>query len=157
IPVAFPAPEAKLDLHDRVRQYLRNVAGREREEEYFGPRVMRTAAEWLERFAHRGPFYLHVECFDPHEPWDPPASYVDPARVGEERIIYPRLGRSSYYDERDLQSIRELYAGEVRMVDRWIGHLLDRIDSLGLRENTVLVFLSDHGIFLGEHGLLGKA
>jgi len=157
IPVQLPVPENKLDQHDRVRQYLRNVSSRKREEEYFGPRVMLTAAEWLERFGHEGPFFLHVECFDPHEPWDPPDSYVDLARIGEHRIIYPNLGKSSYYSAEELAAIRELYAGEVRMVDRWIGHLLERIDALGLRDNTTIAFMSDHGVFLGEHGLLGKA
>lgn len=154
---AFPAPEAKLGQPERVRQYLGNVAGRAGEEDYFAPRVMRSAAEWLERFGRRGPFFLWVDCFDPHEPWDPPAEYVDAARVGECRLIYPKMGRASRYSPEELAGIRELYAGEVRMVDRWVGRLLEAVDALGLRENTVLVFLSDHGIFLGEHDRIGKA
>ena len=42
------------------------------------------------------------------------------------------------------------------MVDRWVGKLLETIDALGRREDTVVVFLSDHGILLGERGLIGK-
>jgi arylsulfatase A-like enzyme len=43
------------------------------------------------------------------------------------------------------------------MVDRWIGRLIDRIDTLNLSDHTVVVFLSDHGFYLGERGgLLGK-
>lgn len=156
-PVRFPAPEGKLDQLPRVRQYLQNVSDRRTEEDYFAPRVTLAAEEWLERFAHAGPFFLWVECFDPHEPWDPHPDYVDPKLVGDERIIYPRMGKSTRYSPAELASIRELYAGEVRMVDRWMGRLLDSIDRLGLRENTVLVFVSDHGVFLGEHELIGKA
>ncbi|MFN3652859.1 MAG: sulfatase [Armatimonadota bacterium] len=157
IPVSLPAPAEKLDQHDRVRQYLRNVAGFQREDDYFAPQVMQTAGDWLERFAHRGPFFLWIDCFDPHEPWDPPAEYLDPRDATGDKIIYPILGRADRYSAAELASLRRLYAGEVRMVDRWIGKLVDEIDRLGLRENTVLVFLADHGIFLGEHNLLGKA
>jgi arylsulfatase A-like enzyme len=67
------------------------------------------------------------------------------------------MGRASHYSAEELAAIRELYAGEVRMVDHWLGKLLDTVDGLGLRENTALVFLSDHGIFLGEHDRIGKA
>lgn len=153
----LPAPEELLGEPERVRQYLRNVHDRRGEEDYFAPRVMRSAADWLERFGRRGPFFLYIDCFDPHEPWDPPAEYVDPAVAAGARVIYPHLGRADRYSDAELAAIRELYAGEVRMVDRWIGHLWSAIDALGLRENTALLFLSDHGIFLGEHGMIGKA
>ena len=42
------------------------------------------------------------------------------------------------------------------MVDRWLGNFLDKMDELGLMEDTLLVVLSDHGISLGEHGFTGK-
>ena len=42
------------------------------------------------------------------------------------------------------------------MVDRAFGRLFDRIESLGLMENTIIIFLSDHGFYFGEHGLWGK-
>lgn len=153
---AWPAPKEKLGQPERVRQYLLNVRDRREEPDYFAPQVMNTAVEWLERFHKQGPFYLHIDCFDPHEPWDPPAQYVDPAIVGDERIVYPHLGWADRYQPEELASMRELYAGEVRMVDHWVGRFLEAIDRLGLRDNTALVFLSDHGIFLGEHNLLGK-
>jgi arylsulfatase A-like enzyme len=52
--------------------------------------------------------------------------------------------------------MRALYAAEVTMTDRWLGRFLDRVDDLGLAENTMLVVLSDHGVALGEHGYTGK-
>jgi arylsulfatase A-like enzyme len=52
--------------------------------------------------------------------------------------------------------MRALYAGEVTMVDAWLGHLLDRIEGFGLSDNTLLLVLSDHGACLGEHDATGK-
>lgn len=43
------------------------------------------------------------------------------------------------------------------MVDFWVGRLLSKLDALGLRENTVVFFTSDHGFYFGEHGYFGKA
>lgn len=43
------------------------------------------------------------------------------------------------------------------MVDRWVGHLLEKLDVLGLRDRTYVLFTSDHGFYFGEHGYFGKA
>jgi arylsulfatase A-like enzyme len=50
-----------------------------------------------------------------------------------------------------------LYAGEVTFVDKWIGILLNRIRELGLYDNTLIMFTSDHGEPFGEHGIIRKA
>src|SRR3712207_4101254 len=68
----------------------------------------------------------------------------------------PVQGPSDYLTERQLQRIRALYAGETTMVDRWLGKFLDKMEELGLFENTLLVLLSDHGVAFGEHGITGK-
>ncbi|MBD2847384.1 sulfatase-like hydrolase/transferase [Paenibacillus sp. IB182496] len=48
------------------------------------------------------------------------------------------------------------YYGMVSLMDKYIGRILDRLDQLGLRENTLVVFTSDHGHFYGQHGLQYK-
>ena len=159
-PFEWPCPAQKLrsGRDGRMQQYLRNVHGWTREEEYFTPRVVEEAVDWLERNHDRGPWFLHVDLFDPHEPWDPPRKYADqysPAGDGDD-IIYPAFGRADQYTEADLKRMRALYAGEVTLVDTCVGRLLGRVEELGHREDTVVVFLSDHGILLGERGLLGK-
>ena len=53
--------------------------------------------------------------------------------------------------------MRELYAAELTYIDAWIGRLLNLLDDLKLADRTVVYYLSDHGILLGEHGLMGKA
>ena len=150
-------------LRDGVRvvtQYLRNVSQRRFESDYFVAQTMTAAARWLElNYNRHEKFFLHVDTFDPHEPWDPPRWYVDmydPDYEGEE-VIYPVYGPCDYLTEDELGHCRVLYAAEVTMVDRWIGMLLRKIEDLGLSENTVVIFTSDHGFYLGEHGLMGKS
>ncbi|MBI3909333.1 MAG: sulfatase [Armatimonadetes bacterium] len=156
-PVRWPAPKEKMGWPNRVEQYLRNVAARKCLEDYFAPRVYQAAIDWLERFAAQGPFFLYLDGFDPHEPWDPPEQFLrEPIPEGE-RLIYPKFGRAGIYSPEELRRIRALYGGEVRMVDQCLGRLRAAIDRLGLRETTAVIFLSDHGVFLGEHNLLGKA
>ena len=55
-----------------------------------------------------------------------------------------------------MRRLRELYAAEVTMTDRWLGVLLDRLHELNLERETVIGLVSDHGILLGEHGWTGK-
>jgi arylsulfatase A-like enzyme len=148
-----------------LRQYLPNTADRQQEEDWFAPRVYREGIRWLQE--HReigrdGRLFLLLDHFDPHETWDPPQHYVrqlDPTfvvgRDGAD-VIAPRYGPSDYLTEAELRHMRANYAGEVLMVDRWFGRLLDTIDELGLRENTLLAFVADHGHSLGEHQVTGK-
>lgn len=158
--VKLPCDPNKLrNPYGTVIQYLKNVSWRKHESDYFVARTMRAAIEWLEE-NHTGRFFLYLDTFDPHEPWDPPKYYVDlfdPDYDGEE-VIYPRYDRwREFLSERELRHCRALYAAEATMVDRWIGLLLERIESLGLMKNTVVIFTTDHGFYLGEHGYIGKS
>jgi arylsulfatase A-like enzyme len=149
-------------------QYLLNNASRDKEEEYLVARVMRTAAQWLEDnapSAHSGAtvdaprFVLWVDCFDPHEPWDPPradADRYDPDFPGPDPVfaLHHRWNELSPAHQRRAKA---LYAGEVTLVDRWIGYLLKRMRELGLDDTTAVFFTTDHGTILGEHGRLHKS
>jgi arylsulfatase A-like enzyme len=158
IPPGLPGTEAYLRSLI-VAQHLANQAGREREEDYQAPRVFREAMAWLEENRKAERFFLLVDVFDPHEPWDPPEKYLrlyaDPDYQGPS-IMDPRYGSSENLTEAQLQHMRARYAAEVTMVDHWLGLFLDRAHELGLLEDTLLVVTSDHGHQLGEHGLTGK-
>jgi arylsulfatase A-like enzyme len=158
--VKLPCAPEKLRLPETtVKQYLRNVARRRTEADYFAAQTMARAGEWLEENRGSEPFLLYVDTFDPHEPWDPPQWYVDlydPGYEGEE-VIYPKYAACDFLSEAELRHVRALYAGEVTLVDRWVGELLGRIDDLGLRDETVVIFTTDHGFYHGEHGLMGKS
>ena len=56
----------------------------------------------------------------------------------------------------ELQKDIALYYGMVSFTDKYIGKILDKLDELGIRDNTIVVFTSDHGHFLGQHGLIRK-
>lgn len=141
-----------------LRQYLANQAQRRGEEDFQAPRVFRAAMQCLEENQRVEKLFLLVDCFDPHEPWDPPRHYVDlydPGYEGRE-VIFPPYGPASNLSEAELKHMRALYAGEVTMVDRWLGRFLDRARSLGLLNRSLVIVTSDHGHQLGEHGVVGK-
>jgi arylsulfatase A-like enzyme len=143
----------------KARQYLANTRDRETEEDWFAPRVFLRATEFLEAASKREPFFLVVDNYDPHEPWDPPEKYTSlyyPDGFDGPEPFTSIYGRDDYLTERQLRRMRALYAGEVTMVDHWLGRFLDRMDELDLFENTLLILLSDHGHALGEHGYTGK-
>jgi len=147
------------------RQYLQNVSLRRFEEDYFVAQTMTSAIKWLElNYDQHEKFFLHIDTFDPHEPWDPPRWYVEmynPEWKGGDvpgGAYIPGIERpaASELTEEQLNHLRALYAGEVTMVDRWIGRLLQKIDDLGLLEDTAIIFTTDHGTYIGEHNYVGK-
>jgi len=146
----------------RFTQYLRNVSWYKTEEDYCIARVIKETIRWLEYVTRKQKdnLFLWVDCFDPHEPWDPPSPYremYDPDYQGQE-LIDPVPGVvEGYMTEEELKHTLALYAGEVTFVDKWIGILLETIRELGLYENSLIIFMSDHGEPFGEHGIIRKA
>ncbi|UCG94662.1 MAG: sulfatase [Candidatus Aerophobus sp.] len=159
VEVKLPCAPHKLRTPEIVKRHLRNISQRRGEEDCFVAQTMLTAAKWLQRNYENEKFFLWVDTFDPHEPWDAPKWYVegyDPGYEGEE-VIYPVYGKCDYLTEAELKHIRALYAAEVTLVDRWVGMLLQKIEDLDLFDNTAVIFTSDHGFYLGEHNLVGKS
>jgi arylsulfatase A-like enzyme len=144
----------------KARQYLANIQGRRKtEEDWFAPKVFLQAMELLEGARWREPFFLVVDCYDPHEPWDPPEKYIslyDPDGYEGKEPLNDNYGKDDYLTDRQLLRMRALYSAEVTMADRWLGNFLQRAQELQLMENTLLILLSDHGHALGEHGYTGK-
>ena len=141
------------------RQYLANIQGRRSEKDWFAPKVFAGASDFLEE-ASKGdqPFFLVADCYDPHEPWDPPGEYVslyDEGYHGPEPFN-PKYGKDDYLTDRQLLRMRAHYAGEITMTDRWLGKFLEKAHDLGVMQNTLLIVISDHGHLLGEHGYTGK-
>jgi arylsulfatase A-like enzyme len=130
-----------------------------REEDRLVARTMSEAERWLERH-HDEPFFLYVDTWDPHEPWDAPDYYTKQYRESfEGEQIYPAYGnwREAGLTERDVELAHATYCGEVTMVDFWIGRFLGKLDALNLRDNTIVIFTTDHGFYFGEHDYFGKA
>ena len=128
------------------------------EEDTFCFRTSRTAVRWLEENNRADPFFLWVDFFDPHEPWDPPEYLV---RHYQEHydgppMIHPNYGHSSDLTDAELRNLRAHYAAEAELVDRALGRILQKIDDLRLWDDSLVVVTSDHGFSLGEHGRTGK-
>lgn len=159
--IAIPQAGSKNRAIDLVlKRYLRNTAWWQSEEDRFAARTIQAACKWLERNWDQDKFFLWIDLFDPHEPWDPPRQYVDlyPTRYSGPDIIYPHYDFwRNFLTEEELEHVRALYLGEVSLVDHWVGVLLDKLDELGLTEDTAVIFTSDHGYLFGEHDLTGKS
>ncbi|HIE51889.1 MAG TPA: hypothetical protein EYP85_09035 [Armatimonadetes bacterium] len=154
----WPCGQEKVRNPAACEQYLRNRTLRRYEREHCGPQVVQAAIDWLERNYRHEKFFLCLDIFDTHEPWDPPRWYVDwydPDYEGEE-VIWPRYDRIDYLTQAELRHVRALYAGTVTLLDRWLGRLFELLDWLRLWERTAVIFLADHGFYLGEHRLIGK-
>jgi arylsulfatase A-like enzyme len=142
---------------DFAQQCIMNIHDRQKEEDYFAPRVLREAALWLEQNQDADRFFLTIESFDPHEPWLVPPHYrrMYLRTEGPEQVVsgyrdMPEL------DQQLLARTRANYSGEVTMCDRWYGYLMESMRVLGLLDNTLIIFTSDHGHSIGDRGFLGK-
>jgi arylsulfatase A-like enzyme len=148
------------DLDELLESYLTNVQHRQHEEDYFAPQVFQTSIDWLEANHSVESFFLTIECFDPHEPWDPPLHYrrlYDGEEVpGLREVIFSIYGSVNQVTSRELQRIRANYAGEVTMVDHWLGKFFSKMRELKLMGDSLIVVVSDHGHCLGEHGVISK-
>ncbi len=148
--------------------YLRQRQnGGGREENRYVAKTMTKAIEYLEQVDRNKQFYLWIDSFDPHEPWDPPSVYdpdmkcpYNPDYTGKDEFLPFPDQCDGLYTEPQLNHIRMLYAELVTLCDKYLGKLMDAIRRLGLEENTLLMMVSDHGEPMGHaehgHGIMRK-
>jgi arylsulfatase A-like enzyme len=119
------------------------------------------------------PFFVFAHFFDPHYDYNPPAPYFDAFDPGYTGTVGPRdyfanpailhadydpanlTGLRRAVDDRGLEHLQALYAGEIAWTDSRIGILLDALDRRKLSENTLVVVVADHGEEFFEHGFIG--
>lgn len=140
-----------------IRQCIKNMRDRVREEDYFNARVLMEASRWLEQNRDADKFFLTVESFDPHEPWLVPEYYrrMYDDSDGPEQVTSGYANTDNMRPEL-LTRTRANYAGLVTMCDRWFGHLYETMRVLGMLENTAIIFTTDHGHSIGDHKYMGK-
>lgn len=118
------------------------------------------------------PFFIAAGFYKPHCPWITPSKYFDLYKPEQMKLPeisdatkknYPAAALAStnpwpYFGITPAQALecKLAYYAAISFVDAQIGRLLDALDSLGLADNTIVVFWSDHGYHLGEHGLWFK-
>ena len=99
---------------------------------------------------------------EPYYSMYPPETIETPLSIDDSMEGSPYAERaaedrqSRYRDAEQIQKMRSIYYGMVREVDDWVGRILNKLDELGLAENTLVVFTSDHGEMLGDHGMHSK-
>ena len=152
-------PQAQTEGRVRfLRQCLKNMHDRVREEDYFNARVMIEAARWLEQNQDAERFFLTVESFDPHEPWFVPAHYrrMYTDCDGPQQVISGYSNVSDMMSPDLLASTQANYSGLCTMCDRWFGHLYETMRALDTLGNTLLIVTSDHGHSIGDDDYIGK-
>ncbi len=112
--------------------------------------VTASALRWL-RKPRKRPIFLWVHYFDPHSPYELHDEYVDlPDNPGASPLHRASLSQSREDADRILA-----YDSEIAYADRYVGELLRELDTLKLRERTLVVLAADHGENLGENGYVG--
>ncbi|MGI2295996.1 sulfatase [Paenibacillus sp. GXUN7292] len=140
-----------------VPQYENNRSIIKNEEDYPGPKTMQAACQWLEDNEEAESFFLMVEAFDPHEPFDCPQHYLDLYQDDYDGppFNWPKYGKAEEPPEA-LEHLRKRYAANLTMIDHWLGKLLKVMDEQRLWEDTLFILTTDHGFLLGEHDWTGK-
>ncbi len=138
-------------------------------------RVTEEASRYLEerhQAAPDEPLCLWVSLPDPHEPYqvpEPYASLYPPESISlppwppgelegkpERQRVYHHLLNWQDLSEADARLAMGIYYGMIAFIDERVGTLLDTLERLGMQEDTIVVFCSDHGDFMGEHHMLIK-
>jgi arylsulfatase A-like enzyme len=120
--------------------------------------VMSRLFPWIKRNRDKS-FFLYVHLMDPHSPYFPVPPYdtmFDPEYEG--RMTGARRGPGGYQscrNERDIAHVKALYDGEIAYSDEYFGHFVSELRELGLFQNTMFVFTSDHGEELNDRGAWG--
>ncbi len=119
------------------------------------------------------PFFTFVSYVDPHDPYDPPAPYADlfdwrdmPPPIAREWTRdwcadeYPRFHDTCFdlktFTPETWARLRANFYGSCRFVDDEIGRLLRHLEKTGMDRNTIVIFMTDHGDMIGDHGMLMK-
>ena len=128
------------------------------------------------------PWLLSVNPFDPHHPFDPPTEYLEryldrledipspnylPGELDEKPLFQKACHKGAYnvmgafaFDEmsdNDHRLIRAAYWAMVDLIDAQVGRMLAALERTGQLDDTIVIFTSDHGEMLGDHGLYLKA
>ncbi|MCC2686110.1 MAG: sulfatase [Paenibacillaceae bacterium] len=118
--------------------------------------------EFIERHKDQNWFCI-AGFYSPHSPWVAPQEFIDlydpatlPIPQYPEDVNKQRAKKDDFSDD-TLRKAKQGYYAMVSEVDSHVGHILDKLDELGLAEDTLVVFTSDHGEWLGEHLRYGKS
>ena len=119
----------------------------------------------------KGPWLFSYNCFDPHPPLDPPKEFLD--RFDLDSLPLPAFTESDLAEEDGLKDVNfqskagripekklrlslAKYWAMIELIDQNVGRMIEALEGTGQRGNTVVIFTSDHGHMIGDHGLYNK-
>jgi arylsulfatase len=132
--------------------------------------IGRNACRFLENVDEETPWHYFVSFVGPHDPWDAPQKYAEQYDAGkmpaDQAIADTMEGKPERYQARaegsegllgrTLAGIMAQYAGMISIIDDYVGRFEGILKERGILDNTVVIYCSDHGEMMGDHGMFGK-
>ncbi len=138
------------------------------EDDCFDMFVARESCRFLRQYQGDEPFFLVAGFLRPHPPMHPPMSYARKYPLSEMRLTgdvdlsnYPqhvqrRIKRREVLGDERNRAFQAGYLGNLEFLDHCVGVVYRQLEELGLLENTIVVYTSDHGDMMGQNGLYQK-
>lgn len=145
------------------------------ERDHFESFVSRESSRFLKRFARQHPFFLVSSYLKPHDPFMPPKRHAEMFKAEDMKLpeswgkvdlkripaeVRDRIGKHGpsleLAEPRNARQRIAMYYGNVAFLDESIGQVMNTVRELGLEQDTIVLYSSDHGEMLGEHGLWQK-
>ncbi|MCC6342205.1 MAG: sulfatase-like hydrolase/transferase [Bryobacterales bacterium] len=147
---------------DRPAEYNAGIAAKLHEATW----CAETAMGWLKN-GLKAPWFIHVNTYAPHPPFDPPPEFLE--RMDPSSMPLPLWGPDEMKTQQpfsrvDFQSkprdpstypsryMKAAYYAQIEFVDHQLGRILEALEQTGQRDNTLIIFMSDHGETMGDHG-----
>ena len=135
-------------------------------EDFADTYIGRRATEFIENIPDDFPWHLFVSFVGPHDPFDPPTEYGDQYRNAKmpPAIVDAMDGKPEWVKRRvvdispeEIRLTRQQYCAATTLIDTQIGAMVHALAQRGMLENTYIIYTSDHGEMLGDHGLYTKS
>ena len=127
------------------------------------------ACEWIDNYKDDDPFFMYVGTIGPHDPYNPPQKFLDMYDINDIKLpesfsdpmddvpaLYRRTRDAFKLTEFEHKESLRRYLAFCSYEDSLFGQLLDKVESANLMEDTIIMYLTDHGDYLGAHGLWAK-
>ena len=141
--------------------YGKNKALYNEEKDYPTAKTFQAGIDWLDKNKDQDDYFLWLEVFDPHEPFDVPDEFLEMYDDDWDGPVY-NWPRYDFLDEEKgetkeaVNHLRKRYAASLTMMDKQLGKLLDKLEENNNLDDTMIILTTDHGFMLGEHNCTGK-
>jgi len=135
--------------------------------EYMDGHFTTVAIDKMKNYTEENPFFMWINFSGPHTPFNAPREYMrrfnkkdmpEPISSNNETFDSPKKLKAhpNKLNEQETAIYRKNYTAAIAYMDGQVGRIIDFIETSKYRDNTVIVFFSDHGLMTGDHGILGK-